>query len=100
MYLGYWLWIWEFYFKRYFEKGTLFMYIKPDNLFHEHDSARLKEEQILAEEKAERRMEMYMNSVKKSRKRPRIFEEMGNDESATVKLLKSEQEKVQVILSF
>ncbi|CAH1784367.1 unnamed protein product [Owenia fusiformis] len=56
-------------------------------------SDRLREEQMLIEEKAEKRIEMYTQSVKKSRKRARVVED---DEDEYVSSIHLHAEKVKV----
>ena len=58
----------------------------------------MKEEKILAEERMEKRIEIYMHSVKKSHKRKRIFEDEdeGSVETVPGVFLQEEQAKVKV----
>ncbi len=56
-------------------------------------SEKLQEERDLAEERAEKRIELYIQSAKKSRKRKRIFDD---DEEEYVPSIQLHQEQVRI----
>ena len=61
---------------------------------------RLREEHLLAEEKAERKVELYTMSVMKNRKRARIEKPEDEDEELVkLSLLRDEQASVKVTLT-
>ena len=56
----------------------------------------MREEQEFAEEKFERKLELYTKSVKKTNKRRRKDDDVDDDEYVSSSLLAAEQVKVQV----